>query len=289
MRRRFFGKRSKIPIDGPLFIGKAAPGDEKGAGLRAAPCRPYLHANEYAVRDPGASSARRPAAAAAARRHRRPGPSDRPERPDRAYGGAPAIVLDGPLGAARLRQDDDRSAPGRGHRSSFRSIIGGVFRGRRIAQGVRRGKKAARDRPWDFALRRRDPPLQPGPAGRVSAGCRGRHRGPGRGDDRKSVLRADRRLAVARPGVRAAPARRRRPRSLAASGRAGARVRPAADRRGARRAARDGRRRRPLSVQPGRGDRPPAGSTPRSDRSNWPNSCSAARRFTTRPRKATTI
>ena len=37
--------------------------------------------------------------------------------------------------------------------------------------------------------------------------CRGRHRDPRRGDDREPVLRADRRAAVARPGLRAAPSR----------------------------------------------------------------------------------
>ena len=97
--------------------------------------------------------------------------------------------------------------------------------------------------------------------------CRGRHRDPRRRDDREPVLRADRRIAVARPGLRAAPPRRRRPRNPAAPRRAAPRARPAADRRRPRRAARDGRRRRPLPVQPGRGDRPPAGRRARSGRS----------------------
>ena len=59
-------------------------------------------------------------------------------RPDRADGGEPAAVLDDPVGTAGLRQDDDRAAAGERHRPSFRAVVGGVFRGRRSAQGVRR-------------------------------------------------------------------------------------------------------------------------------------------------------
>ena len=57
------------------------------------------------------------------------------------------------------------------------------------------------DRPADPAVRGRDPPLQPRPAGRLPALCRGRHRGAGRRDHRKSELRAERRLAVSRAQV----------------------------------------------------------------------------------------
>ena len=53
------------------------------------------------------------------------------------------------------------------------------------------------DRPADPAVRGRDPPLQPRPAGRLPALCRGRHRGPGRRDHRESELRAERRPASA--------------------------------------------------------------------------------------------
>ena len=67
-----------------------------------------------------------------------------------------------------------------------------------------------------LALCRRDPPLQPRPAGRLSALCRGRHGDPGRRHDREPVLRADRGAVVARPGLCAAPPRRRRPRNPAA-------------------------------------------------------------------------
>ena len=58
------------------------------------------------------------------------------------------------------------------------------------------------------AVRRRDPPLQPRPAGRLPAGGRERHRGAGGGDDGEPLLRAERRAAVALPGAGAAAAGR---------------------------------------------------------------------------------
>ena len=48
---------------------------------------------------------------------------------------------------------------------AFRADFGGVFRRRRSEEGVRRGARAARDRHRHAALRRRDAPLQPRPAG----------------------------------------------------------------------------------------------------------------------------
>ena len=177
----------------------------------------------------------------------------------------------------------------RRHRPRLRAALGGVFRRRRSAQGVRGGEEAPREGARHAAVRRRDPPLQPRAAGRVSALCRGRHGDPGRRDDREPVFRAERGAVVARAGVRAAPARRRR-RSKPCLRRAEAHLGhdSAADRRRPRRAARDGRRRRAVSAQPGRGDRPPAARARRSGRRSSPNWCSAARRSTTRARKATT-
>ena len=55
------------------------------------------------------------------------------------------------------------------------------------------------ERPPDAALRRRDPSLQPRPAGQLPAGHGGRHRRPGRRDDREPVLRTQRGASVARP------------------------------------------------------------------------------------------
>ena len=108
------------------------------------------------------------------------------------------------------------------------------------------------------AVRRRDPPLQPRPAGRVPAGGRGRHRHPGRRHDRKPVLRAERRAAVALPGAGAAAAGRRG---------AGTVCWPAPRRKSAaplplhagraRHAAGDGGWRRALPAEHGRADRWP--------------------------------
>ena len=57
------------------------------------------------------------------------------------------------------------------------------------------------DRPADPAVRGRDPPLQPRPAGRLPALCRGRHGGAGRRDDGESELRAQRRACCRRAQV----------------------------------------------------------------------------------------
>jgi Do/DeqQ family serine protease len=46
-------------------------------------------------------------------------------------------VLDDPVGAARLRQDHDRPAAGRGQPTCIRAAVGGVLRRGRPAQGVR--------------------------------------------------------------------------------------------------------------------------------------------------------
>src|SRR3981189_2858828 len=63
----------------------------------------------------------------------------------------------------------------------------------------------ARAQTGHVAFRRRDPPLQSRPAGQLPAGDGGRHHRAGRRHHRKSVLRADRAAALARPraGVQA--------------------------------------------------------------------------------------
>ena len=155
-------------------------------------------------------AARRPAAAAAARRGRRPGASDRAGRRDRADGRGGQARLDDPVGAARHRQDHDRAAARRRGRHALRRHLGGLLGRRRPQEGVRRGARAYEDRPADLAVRGRDPPLQPRPAGRLPALCRGRHGRAGRRDHRKSELRAERRPAQPRAGADPQPARRRR-------------------------------------------------------------------------------
>ena len=65
------------------------------------------------------------------------------------------------------------------------------------------------------AVRRRGASLQPRAAGLVPAGDGGRHRGAGRRDHGKSVVRAQRRAAVARPRAGVPAARRRGDRKAA--------------------------------------------------------------------------
>ncbi len=69
----------------------------------------------------------------------------------------------------------------------------------------RRARRPARD----DLLPRRDPPLQQGPAGRAAARGRGGAADADRGDDGEPLLRGQLRAALARPGLRAAGARRR--------------------------------------------------------------------------------
>ncbi len=68
----------------------------------------------------------------------------------------------------------------------------------------------AGDRPRHAAVHRRDPPLQPRPAGRLPALRRGRHGRSGRRHHREPVLRAEPAAAFAVPRAGAEPARRRR-------------------------------------------------------------------------------
>src|SRR6516164_6224833 len=113
-------------------------------------------ADDNAFRAGGAAPAGRPAAAAAAPRHPRPGSSLGSRGADRPHGGEPSARLDDPLGSTRLRQDDNRAAPGAWHRPRLRAALGGILRRRRSAQGVRRGQETPCGRAGDLAFCRRD-------------------------------------------------------------------------------------------------------------------------------------
>ncbi len=205
--------------------------------------------------------------------------------------GGPA-PLDGALRAARERQDHARP-PGRGARG--RRLRGGLRReaGRPEVRAVieRADAPPADERRADALLPRRDPPLQQGPAGRPAPRGRGGPRHADRGDHREPLLRGQLRAALARAGLRAPRARRRR-RARAAAARAGRRAghrRPAAGRRrGARVPGRALGRRRPHragGARAGGRDRRRSGRSP----SSWPRTrCSAARSSTTRAATATT-
>ena len=161
--------------------------------------------------------------------------------------------LDDLLGAARHRQDHRRAAARRRDRPRLRADFRGLFGGRRPQEGLRRRPLPPRGGAGDAPLRRRDPPLQPRPAGLLPPGHGGRHRDAGRRDHGEPVLRAQRRASVARPRPRLPPARRRgdRPAPRPRRGRGGAGA--AARRRRPRHADRHGRPRRPRRADAGRG------------------------------------
>ncbi len=132
-----------------------------------------------------------------------------------------------PLGAARHRQDD----AGPTHRALHRPPVRRLQRRHRgRAAGARdppRGRGPPASGPGHDPLLRRDPPLQPRPAGRVPAAVEQRHHHADRRHHREPVVRAQRRAAVPLPGVgagaagRRGPARRHRPRARRRRARAG--------------------------------------------------------------------
>src|SRR4051794_14244843 len=208
-------------------------------------------------------SARRADAAADARRVRGAGAPPRGRLRAARRARVRAAALDDPLRAARHRQDDARAARRRARRRGLRGGLGGQRRSRRGPRRHRPSAGAARwsARPRDDLLPRRDPPLQQGAAGRAAARGRGRARHADRRDDREPVLRGQLRAALARPGLRAALARRRRCRGAAAARARPRRGRgPGGPRRGAHVPRRPRRRRRahgPQRARAGRRHRAP--------------------------------
>ena len=220
----------------------------------------------------------------------RPGASDRPGRRADAHDPLGLARLDDLLGAARHRQDHGGAAARRRDRTRLRADLGDLFRRRRPQEDVRDGAAAPHQWPPDAAVRRRDPSLQPRAAGFLPAGHGGRHRHPGRRHHGEPVLRAQRRVAVARPRAGVPYARRGQPRQAARS-RRGGRGQAAAARRGGEGGARaHGRRRRPRRADARRRGVARGASAERySMRSRCRRSCSAAPRSTTRARTAITI
>ncbi len=128
-----------------------------------------------------------------ARRGRRAGAPDRTGRRPHAHDPLRLSGFDGLLGAARHRQDHGGAVARRRDEPRLRADLRHLLRRRRPQEGLRDGAHAPRQRAPDLALRRRDPPLQPRPAGLLPAGHGGRHRHPRRRHHRKPVLRAQRR------------------------------------------------------------------------------------------------
>ena len=192
-----------------------------------------------------AASAAGQAAPALARRCRRPGPYPRARRRADAHAGDAHAGLAGLLGPAGHRQDHGGAAAGGCDRTAFRADFRGVFRRRRPEEGVRRRARAPRDGQGHAAVRRRGASVQPRAAGFVSARDGRRHRGAGRRHHRKSVVRAQRRAAVAGARAGVSFARSGRDRKALCACREGRGQETAARCGGARRAGADGRRRRP--------------------------------------------
>ena len=134
-----------------------------------------------------------------------------------------SVILWGPPGTgktslARLIADTTKA-----YFIAFSAVLSGIREIRDVMAEAERARRASG--PPHDPVRRRDPPLQQGPAGRLPAEGRvGRHR-PHRRDDREPVVRGQRAPALAVPGVRPAASLR---------GRHGGHPAPGADRRGAR-------------------------------------------------------
>ena len=85
--------------------------------------------------------------------------------------------------------------------ADFVQISAIFYRRRRAEKGVRGGAERGAERAGHAAVRRRNSPLQPRPAGLLPAGHGGRHGHADRRDDRKSLVRAQRRASVAGAGA----------------------------------------------------------------------------------------
>ena len=237
-----------------------------------------------------AAPARRPPAPAEARRGGRPGPSARPRRRAHPHAVDALARLAGVLGPARHRQDHGGAALGAGDRSFLRADLRHLHRRRRLEEGVRGSAPAPRTGAGHAAVRRRDPPLQPRPAGQFPPGDGERHHRFGRRHHREPFVRIERAAAVARARAGVQVARCRGDREAAGARRTDRGPHAAARRRGAQRAHRHGRRRRPRRAHARRRGlaRRPQGRDIRF-RASCRRSCSGARRSTTSRRTAITI
>ena len=143
-----------------------------------------------------------------ARRGGRAGPSARARRRADPHARVRLARLAHLLGAAGHRQDHRRPAARARETDLHFEQISAVFSGVADLKKVFEAARARREvGQGDAALRRRNPPLQPRPAGLLPAGDGGRHRHAGRRHDREPVLRAQRRAALARPRPRLQAAR----------------------------------------------------------------------------------
>ena len=110
-------------------------------------------------------------------------------------GRLPSLILWGPPGSG---QDDGRAAARQRDAARVRAALRHLLGRAGPAQGLRPRQGPARAGTRHAAFHRRDPPLQPRPAGQLSAAHGGRHHHPRRCDDREPFLRAQRRVAEPR-------------------------------------------------------------------------------------------
>ena len=171
-----------------------------------------------------------------------------------------------PVGAAGHRQDHGGAAAGGRDQARLRAALGDLLGRAGPAQGLRPRQEPARDRQGHAALHRRDPPLQPRPAGQLPAAHGGRHHHAGRRHHGEPLLRAQRRAPVARAGAGVPPARRGGAGGAAGARGAGGGAAAAARCGGARDAQGHGRRRRPHGAQHGGGGLRRRGAGARSPR-----------------------
>ena len=140
--------RAADPTNRPLF---GEPVAESASGRRRAAGRAHASAQPGRVRRPGAPG-------------RRGAPAARHDR-------GRASALADPVGAARQRQDLAGARHRRQRRRRTSSLFSAVLSGvKELRAGVEEARAAAAQRPQHDPLRRRDPPLQQGAAGRAS--CR---------------------------------------------------------------------------------------------------------------------
>ena len=135
------------------------------------------------------------------------------------------------------------------HFEQISAVFSGVADLKKVFDAARARREMGKG---TLLVRRRGASVQPRAAGFVSARDGRRHRGAGRGDHRKSLVRTQRRSAVAGARAGVSFARCRRDRKAVRPRREHRGQGVAARFRGARRTGADGRRRRPRRADTGR-------------------------------------